>query len=219
MFKSNIVRLFKRRKGRLEYRVRRDYIRDGIATIPCQISDYNDVISPYSVKGNETLNPEFVEYVKTTAITVPAKYPIVLNIIGDCLSQEEKKTINDIILDDFNYDLGLVEREEKRHRRIFLSFFIALIALGIALTFTTELYETPRELIFILFWFMGETLCDYIFLTGRDLRQSRLHAGRLASIKVIFSDSYEQLHFSESDVEKLYSDIEKDVKDTRQKSE
>ena len=36
---------------------------------------------------------------------------------------------------------------------------------------------------FIPFWFMGETLCDYIFLTERD-------------------------------VEQLYSEIEKDVKET-----
>ena len=63
---------------------------------------------------------------------------------------------------------------------------------------------------------MGETLCDYIFLTGHDLRRDKMLAGRLASIKVIFSDTYEDSDFTESDVEKLYSEIEKDVHKTIQ---
>ena len=63
---------------------------------------------------------------------------------------------------------------------------------------------------------MGETLCDYIFLTGHDLRRARTLAGRLASVKVIFSGSYEEPDYSESDVKKLYSEIEKDVNETIQ---
>ena len=35
-------------------------------------------------------------------------------------------------------------------------------------------------------WFMGETLCDYIFLTGHDLHIDRGLVGRFASIKVVF---------------------------------
>ena len=60
MFKGNIVKLFESRKGRLDYRVKRDYVRQGIATIRCRITDDSDVISPYSLKGCETLNKEIV---------------------------------------------------------------------------------------------------------------------------------------------------------------
>ena len=82
---KNIVKLFESRKGNLEYRINRDYVRNGIATIPCRISDYSDVISTYSVKGYETLNQEFFEYLRTTAEVTPTACPLVLNIIGDCL--------------------------------------------------------------------------------------------------------------------------------------
>ena len=61
MVNRYVVRLFESRKGHLDYRVKRDYIRNGIATIPCRVTDYSDVISTYSVKGYETLNPEFFE--------------------------------------------------------------------------------------------------------------------------------------------------------------
>ena len=61
---------------------------------------------------------------------------------------------------------------------------------------------------------MGETLCDYIFLTGGDLRRERRLAGRLASIKVIFSECYEAPNYTESEIDKLYSEIEEGVNET-----
>ena len=61
---------------------------------------------------------------------------------------------------------------------------------------------------------MGETLCDYIFLTGYDLRRQRRLAGRLASIKVVFSDSYEAPNYTENDVDQLYHQIEKEVNES-----
>ena len=212
--RRSIVRLFESRKGHLDYRIKRDYIRNGIATIPCKISDYSDVISGYSVKGYETLNTEFIDYLKSAADMAPIEYPLVLNIIGDCLSEEEKKTIEETILDEFAYDLGMVEKEENRHTRIFSGMFFGLIISGVLLYLTQVLAEEPRELFFILFWFMGDTLCDYIFLTGYDLRRGRRLAGRLASIKVVFSEEYEDVNYTDSDVAQLYSEIEKDVNET-----
>lgn len=214
MLNRNFVRLFESRKGHLDYRVKRDYLRNGIVSIPCQISDYSDVISTYSVKDYETLNPDFYDYLKTTAEITPSEYPLVLNIIEDCLSEEEKETIDEIIRDDLAYNLGIVEKEEKRHSRFFWLMFIGLLVSGIILWMTETMADVPRELLFILFWFMGETVCDYILLTGHDLRQNRRLAGRLASIKVVFSESYEEPEYTKNDVAKLYAEIEKDVKET-----
>ena len=211
MADRNIVKLFESRKGNLDERLKQDYVKNGIATLPCSISDYNDVISTYSVKGLETVNTEFLDFLKTSVEFAPPEYPIVLNIIEDCLSQEEKRTIRETIQETFAYELGLVEREEKRHTKVFVFMLVGLILSGILLYFTHSVAEEPRELFYILFWFAGDTLCDYIFLTGYDLRHDRRMAGRLASIKVIFSDKYEESDYTESDVDRLYSEIEKDV--------
>ena len=158
MAKRNTARLFGRRKGHLEYRIKRDYVRSGIATIPCRVCDYYDVINPYSVKDYETLNTDFYDYLKECAFVTPTECPLVLNLIGNCLSKEEKKNIEEIIRDDFAYDLGMVEREEKRHMHIFSFMVLGLVFFGIALWLTNSLTEIPRELLFIPFWFMGETL-------------------------------------------------------------
>ena len=131
-----------------------------------------------------------------------AEYPIVLNIIGDCLSQEEKKTIAETIKDDFAYNLGMVEKTEKRHTKVFCLMTIGLILSGAMLWYAKNMADEPRELLYLLFWFMGENLCDYLFLTGYELRRDRRQAGRLASIKVIFCDSYQDPHYTDDDVEK-----------------
>jgi hypothetical protein len=214
MSKRRIVRLFESRSGNLENRLRKDYIQNGVATIPCRVSDYNDVISNYSVKGFETLNQEFVDFIKRTDEVIPPEYPVVLNIISDTLSTEEKKAIKETIEDHFAYELGVVENHEKRHTRTFILMLIGMVLSGILLWLTRTLEEESRELFFVLFWFLGDTLCDYIFLTGHDLRHDRRLAGRLASVKIIFSNVFEKPKYTDTNREKLYSEIEKDVKET-----
>ena len=198
----------------MEYRLSRDYVRNGIATIPCRISSYNDIINPYSVTDYETLNPDFFEYLTTTAAVTQTECPLVLNIIESCLSPKEKDAIAEIIRDDFAYDLGIVEKDEKRHSRTFFLMMFGMIVSGFLLWLTEAMADGPRELLYILFWFMGENLCDYLFLTGYDLRRTRRLAGRLASIKVVFSEAYHAPNYTERDVNQLYSEIEKDVMET-----
>lgn len=214
MSKRRIVKLFESRSGNLEDRLKKDYIQNGVVTIPCRVSDYNDVISNYSVKGFETLNQEFVDYLKRTDEVIPPEYPVVLNIISDTLSAEEKKAIKETIEDHFAYELGVVENHEKRHTRTFILMLIGMVLSGILLWLTRTLEEESRELFFVLFWFLGDTLCDYIFLTGHDLRHDRRLAGRLASVKIVFSDEFEKPKYTDTNREKLYSEIEKDVEET-----
>ncbi len=214
MAKRNFIELFESRKGHLDYRLKRDYVRNGIATIPCRVSDYSDVISAYSVKGCETLNPDFDEYLKSTAELMPPECPLVLNIIGNCLSREEQKTVEETIRDDLAYDLGVVEKKEKRHTQTFFLMLAGMLLSGGLLWFTKALADEPRELLYILFWFAGETLCDYLFLTGYELRCERRLAGRLASIKIVFSESYEMPNYTQSEVDELYSEIKKSVGET-----
>ena len=208
------AKLFESRRGHLDERVKRDYIRNGVVSIPCRISDYNEVISSYSVKGLETLNPDFVDYVKEVAEVTPDDLPIVLNVVGDKLTQTEQKTIEETILDDFAYDLGMVEKEERRHTWIFRLMIVVLVVMGIALELVGEEVGVPREFLYIVFWFAGDTLVDYVFLTGYDLRQDRKLAGRLASMKVVFSEAYEDTAYTQDDVERLHAEMEEDVRGT-----
>jgi hypothetical protein len=216
--KRKVGQLFESRKGQMDYLLHRDFINNGIATFPCKISSFYDIINPLSVLRYETPNPDFTDYIENGAQVLPSDCPIVLNIIEDCLTEEERKIIVLVIQEYYAYKLGMVEKEERRHTKRFLIMTVGLVLAAILLWLSEGLEEVSRELIFVLFWFMGDTLCDYILLTGHDLRRDRRAAGQLASIKVVFSKNFEKSDYSKDDVDKLYSEIEKDVKGTIHKT-
>lgn len=212
--KKKVGELFESRKGQMDDLLKRDFINNGIATFPIKISSYDDVIHPLSVRRYETLNPDFKDFVELGAGVIPPDCPIVLNIIEDCLTEEERKTIVATIEEYYAYNLGMVEKEERRHTKRFLIMTVGLLLSAFLLWLSEGLDEIPRELFFVLFWFMGDTLCDYILLTGHDLRRDRRAAGQLASIKVTFSKSFDESDYTKEEVDKLYSEIAKDVKET-----
>ena len=206
--RRNFIQLFDRKKSRIDSRIKRDYIENGIATVHCCISNYNDIINTYSAKDQESLNPDFVEFLHDAADPIPDECPLVLNIIGDCLSEEEKKIITEIIRDDFLYKLGLVEKEQEREFRMFIFMLIGSIVGGLLLWLTDFLDEAPREIFIVFFWFFGDRMFEYLFITRRELRQEQRLAGRLASIKVIFSDTYKKIHYTEEQISKLYTELD-----------
>ena len=214
MSKRSIVKLFESRKGQMNDLLHRDFINNGIATLPVKISSYDDVIHPLSVRRYETLNPDFSELVELSAGVIPSDCPIVLNIIEDCLTEEEQKIIVATIQEYYAYKLGVVENEEKRHTKRFIFMIVGLVVSAFLLWLTEGLDEISRELLFVLFWFMGDTICDYVLLTGHDLRRDRRAAGQLASLKVTFSKGFDESDYTKEDVDKLYSEIAQDVKKT-----
>ena len=216
--KEKVGKLFESRKGQMDELLHRDFVNNGIATFPVKISSYYDVIHPLSVQRYETLNPDFKDIVDLGAGVIPSDCPIVLNLIEDCLTEEEQKTIVTTIQEFYAYKLGMVENEEKRHTKRFIFMTVGLVVSAFLLWLSESLDEISRELFFVLFWFMGDTLCDYILLTGHDLRRDRRVAGQLASIKVTFSKSFDESDYTKEEVDKLHSDIEKDVKRTNRKS-
>ena len=69
------------------------------------------------------------------------------------VSREEQKTVEETIRDDLAYDLGVVEKKEKRHTQTFFLMLAGMLLSGGLLWFTKALADEPRELLYILFWF------------------------------------------------------------------
>ena len=210
--KEKVGHLFESRKGQMDELLHRDFINNGIATFPVKISSYDEVIHPNSVRRYETLNPDFADLIELGAGVIPPECPIVVNIIEDCLTEEQRKIIVATIREYYAYKLGMVEKDLKRHTKRFVFMTVGLVLSAFLLWLSEGLDDISRELFFVLFWFMGDTICDYILLTGHDLRRDKRAAGQMASIKVTFSKSFDESDYTKDEVDKLYSDIEKDVK-------
>ena len=208
---KGLIRVFKKKKSFLDRRLKKDFIDNGIATIPCQVEEYNDVISRYSVRGYETLNSEFEEYVKNTVDVIPSEYPVVLNITGCSFSSEQEQTIRETITEDFAYDLGLLEEELRRHVFIFSAMLLALILACAALRYVSIMPDITYELYFVVFWYAADTVVDYLFVGGRDMRNNRIRAGRLACVKVVFSESYDEEDYTKGEAGEIIRELEEEV--------
>ena len=214
MRKKKIANLFESRKGHLDARVKREFVSNGIGTIPIRVKDYYEVINAYSVKGVETLDFDFVEMLDLAASVMPEECPLVLNIVEDVLSDEERETITETIQDYYAYQLGILEEKVKRHKERFILMSVGLVLTAGLLWLSQGMGELSREILFVLFWFFGDALFDYILLTGHDLREKKRLAGRLASIKVEFSKAFDDSDYTDKEVNDLYSEIEEDIKQT-----
>ena len=192
----------------------RDFINNGIATFPVKISSYDEVIHPNSVRRYETLNQDFAGLIELAAGVIPPECPIVVNIIEDCLTDQQRKIIVATIREYYAYKLGVVEKDLKRHTKRFVFMTVGLVLSAFLLWLSEGLDDISRELFFVLFWFMGDTICDYVLLTGHDLRRDKRAAGQMASIKVTFSKSFDESDYTKEEVDKLHSEIEKEVKET-----
>ena len=207
--KMKNISLFLKRDAKLKQRLKTDYIENGIASLPCRVSGMDDIISPYSVRGFETLLPEFSEYIESAAAFIPAEYPIMLEISGCAFSAEEQKTITRTIHEDFIYELGAVQRENNRQLIIAFLMLVGMIATGFLTFFAQGIEDVAVEIIYVFFWFFSDLVVCFFLLDGFENRKKRILAGRLADMTVYFSKEYDDSAISDEDAKLVYDELEK----------
>lgn len=192
MAADNNKKRFLNKKSFLNYRLNKEVLRDGIAYIPCHVENMEDIISKYSVRGNESLNSEFVDYFTDFVECIPIKYPVVLKIYGPKFTEEEKKIIVDTIALDGDYNLGKTIQENRHHRLVFVEMVVGTVISGILLALLGKYLESvPQEFFYVIFWLFADALVSYVFIERWDHRNERSVAGRLASVKVEFVEDEE----------------------------
>lgn len=178
---------FLRKKANLDQMVRHTFLEGNQAIIPCHVQAYNDIISPYSVKGCETLNPDFQAYILDIIRFIPDEYGIMLEIVGPDFTQELQESIKATIQTDMLYALGEAEEQERAAFKSFLLMIAGCIGMGVFLTFAHFAIDIAKEFFYIVFWFFADTLVRYLLQERSVKRYNRLLAGRLASMGLRFA--------------------------------
>ena len=91
---------------------------------------------------------------------------------------------------------------------MFILRIVGSIIAGILLAITAFIEHLPQEIFVVLFWFFGDRMFQSFFITRREIRKEKRLAGRLASIKVVFSDALEKRHYTEDEIHKLYAELD-----------
>lgn len=189
MDRKNNTKQFLYKKSYLERRLQHDIMENGIAYIPCNVKGIEDIISKFSVKGCESLDAEFMDFIIEYIDFIPSEYPVVLEISGAEFNAEEKKMITDTIAGDMDYLLGKNEEDLLHKRRRFFGMMVGTFLSGIALGFAKRcIADVPLEFFYVIFWLFADAFIRYLFIEKLDFRDEKIRVGRLASMKVEFVD-------------------------------
>ena len=186
------IKKFLSKNSLLERRLNNEILEDGIAYIPCHIESMEDILSRYSVRGCESLNAEFADYIINFINCIPTKYPIVLEIYGSKFTEEEKKVITETIVSDGDYELGKTIQENRYHWKVFLGMMMGTIIMSLVITLIGQYVGgIPRELFYVLFYLFADSFVRYIFIERWEDQDKKISAGRIASMKVEFEEDEE----------------------------
>lgn len=200
------LKFFRSRQVDLRGKVRESYLHSGIAVIPCRVNGFYDIISRYSVHGHEVLNPDFEQYVQDAISFIPPEYPVVLKIIGYDFSENQQNIIRDTIGEDFSYELGVIQNENRRQAIKVALVGIGMILFGFLVSYINGLDGLPFEFLYIIFWFFANVFITYVFFDGREGQRLRVMAGRLACVGVSFEKRYKD-DITNKEVRKVFREI------------
>lgn len=190
--KKSIKNLKKFKKAKFNYAkfVKKYYIEKGEAYISAKVISIDDIISKYSTKDYEWINPEFASYIEESAYYIPLEESITIEICGGNFSEEEKDMIKRVIKDYFGLKLGdkFLDLDINKHKS-FILFLFGIISLGVfAILSNFSIITAVNELLLLLFWFFLWEYADLGWLTRGNLRLEQIEAGQLSTAKIVFLD-------------------------------
>ena len=190
--KKSIKNLKKFKKAKFNYAkfVKKYYIEKGEAYISAKVNSIDDIISKYSTKDYEWINPEFASYIEESAYYIPLEESITIEICGGNFSEEEKDMIKRVIKDYFGLKLGdkFLDLDINKHKS-FILFLFGIISLGVfAILSNFSIITAVNELLLLLFWFFLWEYANLGWLTRGNLRLEQIEAGQLSTAKIVFLD-------------------------------
>ncbi len=190
--KKSIKNLRKFKSAKFNYAkfVKKYYIEKGEAYISAKVNSIDDLISKYSTKDYEWINPEFADYIEESAYYIPIEESIVIEICGGNFSDEEKELIKRVIRDYFGLKLGdkFLDLEQNSQKSLILLLF-SIIGLGLFVILQkVNILSTIIELAALLLWFSLWEYADLALLKRSDIYLEKLEAAQLSTAKIVFLD-------------------------------
>ena len=168
------------------------YIENGTAYISAKVNSIDDIISKYSTKDYEWINPDFAQYLEECAYYIPIEENITIEICDGHFSKKEQELIRKVIKDYFGLQLGdkFLDLQSNRHRsRVLLLFGIVSLIMFTVLSKLSIITATLNELILLLLWYFLWEFADMAIIHGTELHSQRIEAGQLSTARIKFLDT------------------------------
>lgn len=205
---NNLKKMFEKESFDLNEEIKRSYIENGVGCFAVKINKYEDAISRYSGESFECLDTQFSSYLDGNIFFIPANVPILLQVYGCKLSEEQKKTIITSIREHYSYKLGLVIEENRAKQRKNI-IFVILACIFFLLSVATEDYsDLLSNFLNLAFWFYGSSVVTFLAIDLKGMREKRTRAGQLANMYITVEEELNTAPLTDKYKEKIYSFIE-----------
>lgn len=188
--KAKNLKMFRKKEFNLNKFINEYYMEQNSAYMTVKVSEYNDIVSKFSVDSYEWINPEFADHLELMAYYIPVEEPIVIEITSKKFTEEEKKVIERVIKTYFGLKLGdkMLNLDNNRNKYIILLIFGIFSFLMFYILFMVNAMATIIELVVFGFWFIMWEFADLAFLQRNNLKVEKLEAGQLSSATIVFLD-------------------------------
>ena len=150
----------------------------------------DEVLSPFSDNGTETITSELAEYIKHSAKSTNPKHKQNITIFSKNLNDTQKEKYAMAIKNYFSRELAETKRMLKRNTITSIIFgLISILTFLFHFSFIEKLnISTLKELILIFGWvFLWEAI-DLLFIQGYKLRILKYRYKNIVNAKISFKE-------------------------------
>lgn len=186
---ENFKRLSKIKKNqRVKLAQEFDYSEDGATIIEVGVKDYEDVISPYSVKSYAMLNYDFAKYIYTMCDQVPIRDDIEIDIFMENEPSSKRKSNITTAIRTYFAEKIVSLQKSMRATKIKCAFMFILAALTFALMFFIgdSINEVLLEVISVFAWILLWDASEDVFYAQSENRTMLINYYRLLRASIEF---------------------------------
>ena len=188
MASNQALKKYQKEKYEHYKRINELSINDEEAYIPIRVNGMDDIVSNYSVRNNELLSEEFIDILTKKASYITLDYPVVLEILNDNFTPEEKILIRKLIINYFSLETIIKETELKAIKRksnffLFIGIFFFII---LFLLYDSNIFGGFIEIVSFISSFSIWEWAEIIIFEQDDLTEEILINRHLSKVRVIF---------------------------------
>lgn len=183
------INLFKKAEFDSAKYVKDFYLDYGKAYISAKVKSINEIVSSFSIKDYEWINPDFAQYIELNAHYIPDVYRIVLEICGK-FTDEEKDIITETIKDYAGLRLGDAQKKLKANtfKSLGLLIFGIVSSIIFILLSSFNIADSIVEIISIIAWFAIWEFFGLVVFDRAELKEEKINAAQLATCQIIFNE-------------------------------
>lgn len=204
----SLSQMFARKRFDVDKAIEKRYLSGDVAVIVYNTDDIDSIIDTHAPEGYDMVSGAFVDYISYHTEFISSNYPLVVEICGMKLDEEDRKRVKRAYQAYYDMELGMY-----RHEKLEMLKKTAYNLIMAAITY--QLYTLTKQGFapaicdgFNLFFFLFANEFAYTFVYRiKDMMDRHKKTGQMASASIKFYEEYIDSKYSEEEQTRLIHEI------------